>query len=86
MIDTLTAINYLQQVVDWLREEKQRLERESDELNAQKKQLVLDVEALATAKTAFYKQTGIQTRANERGKKMYELAVKMKKEIDDKSL
>lgn len=59
------------------------LEARERALKAGQEQLILDRKALIAQKSAFFEQTASMTRKIQRAEKLYDLAVKMKKQIDE---
>jgi len=83
MIDSKQAIIYIKQVVEQLELADDKLHRENLEIEAQKKQIVLDRETLTARKTAFLQETKGYGAEVERVTALHSLAKKMKAQADD---
>ena len=83
MIDIDTAVSYLKQTIAIIEERESALHVQEIEIGRQKKSILLEKEALIAKESAFREQTGTMTREIERHKKMHDLAVKMKQQVDE---
>lgn len=82
MIDPQVAINYLQEMVNHIKQEDRRIELLQKEIDQDKLQMRNDMESFIAKKSSFYEQTAAMTQEIEKSRQMSDLASKMKVQID----